>query len=251
MDDKTTADKQSDPKNTRIVIPPEGISRIEKEGQIQALSDDASIEVEDALNQYHDGKRRDRDGLSAREEKAHKSTIARHVNGLLKFAGGLYFDERIAKASERLFYHANVPLHEMCTHLKALERRLAIEADAPKGKGGRPADRHLAQLFCALEDIYTRVGGRVTGVMKREDSSGHYRFCLFVNFVNAVLRSGPDGVGPSTWEAVAVAWERQWQRRRALQKAQSQETADPVSDSCQEVTQHQRLKSLSQRSEHE
>src|SRR3974390_2964001 len=96
MDDKTTmADKQSDPKNTRIVITREGYSRIEKEGQIPPLSDVLRTEMEDMLNNYVVWNRRDRNVLSAKAEKAHYTRLHRLVIGLLdaldhvrqKFAG--------------------------------------------------------------------------------------------------------------------------------------------------------------------
>src|SRR6516165_2001428 len=106
MDDKTTADKQSDAKNTRIVIPPEGLARIEKEGQIPPLSDTLRTEIEDVLNNYVFWNRRDRNVLSAKAEKAHYTRLHRLVKGLLdaldhvrcKFAGNPDFDEPTANA---------------------------------------------------------------------------------------------------------------------------------------------------------
>jgi hypothetical protein len=222
----------TDPLNTRILISSEGFARIEKEGHLSPLSATLRVEVEDSLNHYVIWSRRDRNILPTKEEKAHRALMQKHVKGLLlaldhtsrKFNGSPNFDSRIALSDQGLFCSAGVLPMQLCAELQRMEKQLAIEPEAPKGKGGRPADLHLPQLFCDLEKIYTSAGGRVTGVTKKQVGNDHVRFCLFVHFVNAALRSAPEGVGPRTWEGVAKAWERQWRHRRAFEKqAQSEE----------------------------
>jgi hypothetical protein len=225
MDDKLTG-THTDPLNTRILIPPQGFAKIEKEGQIPPLSEMLRVEVADSFNHYVNCSRRDRNILPTKKENAHRALMQKHVKGLLlaldhtsrKFNGSPNFDSRIALSDQGLFCSAGVLPMQLCADLQRMEKQLAIEPEAPKGKGGRPADLHLPQLFCDLEKIYTSAGGRVTGVTKKQVGNDHVRFCLFVNFANAVLRFAPEGVGPKTWEGVAKAWERQWQRRRALKE---------------------------------
>jgi hypothetical protein len=133
-----------------------------------------------------------------------------------KFAGNPDFDEPTANADVLLFWRAKAPLPAFCANLDALDWQLTKEKAAPKEKGGRPGDFHLPDLFCDLEELYTKAEGRVTGVTKKCVNGESIRVCSFVDFVNAILRFAPDGCGPSSREAVAVAWERQWQRRRAI-----------------------------------
>jgi hypothetical protein len=74
-----------------------------------------------------------------------------------------------------------------------------------RDKGGRPKDHFLTQFFCELQDVFRRAGGRAVGVTKTYGT----RESPFTDFVNAILRFAPVGIGPSSSPAVAVAWERQ------------------------------------------
>ena len=77
---------------------------------------------------------------------------------------------------------------------------------------GRPPDRFLPDFLFALEKVFLKAGGRQTGVTWNESTG--MRESPVADFVSAILRFAPPGVGPRTSQGVAIAWGR-LRRRRA------------------------------------
>jgi hypothetical protein len=194
---------------------------IENAGKIE-LSDKLRSAVEDALNDYilHSGW----DGNSgpSKEIKAFVRLFRKHVKGLLhamgdlerKLGDGLDFDPGVALETQCLFFRTKIDSVQFIGNLRSLDRA-PEDDDGHPAKGGRPKDLFLPDFFCVLEDIYVAAGGRRLGVTKAVDGS-HRRESPFADFVNAILRFAPEGIGPSSSLAVPVAWERQLRSRRAV-----------------------------------
>ena len=206
----------------RVRIPTAGFVEIENAGKIK-LSDELRSAVEDALNDYilHSGW--DRNSGPSKEKKAFVRLFRKHVQGLLhamgdlerKLGDGFDFDAGVALETQCLFFfRTKIDSVQFIENLRSLDRALEDD-DGHLAKGGRPKDLFLPDFFCVLEDIYLAAGGRRLGVTKAVDGS-HRRESPFADFVNAILRFAPAGIGPSSSLAVAVAWERQLRSRRAV-----------------------------------
>jgi hypothetical protein len=87
---------------------------------------------------------------------------------------------------------------------------------AKPAKVGRPKDEFLADFLFGLEAVYIKAGGTRLGVTKIP--CDNTRASPFADFVSAILRFAPQGIGPVGSQAVAVAWERQLRSRRATAK---------------------------------
>jgi len=191
---------------------------IEKAGQIE-LSEELRAEIETVLNSYILRSGWDRNTRPSKEAKAQSQSLKKHVIGILdalddvsrKLRGEGAYHAGVALSNQDLFWRAGIMLIPFYDQLLSLLKEL--ESDGIKrDKGGRPKDHFLTQFFCELQDIFRRAGGRVVGVTKTIDGR---RESPFTDFVNAILRFAPVGIGPSSSPAVAVAWERQLLSRQA------------------------------------
>jgi hypothetical protein len=125
-----------------------------------------------------------------------------------------------------IFSKANVDPAQFLSQLAALNK--VEEADLGIEKGGAPRDMELPDFFSALERVYLDAGGKRLGVTNKQDGT---RESPFADFVTAILRFAPAGIGPSSGQAVAVAWQRSLRRNRSGRIArspaeQSQERTD-------------------------
>jgi len=201
-----------------VCISNTGLEEIEKAGKVR-LSDAQRAEIEEALNSYIIRNRWDRISRPAKSKELHSRSLRRHLKGLLseldnlekKFREAGEFDRAIALDDQRLFWRAGVQPLEFLDQLSSLHKH-AEQDGSGKHRGGRPEDFFLPQFFCEFEDIFLRAGGRWVGVTKTLEDT---RKSPFADFVNAILRFAPPGLGPSSNPAVAAAWERQLRSRRA------------------------------------
>jgi hypothetical protein len=191
---------------------------IERAGRLE-LSHELRAEIEIVLNSYILRHGWDRNTRPSKETKAHLQLLGKHVGGLLqalddvnrKFSSGGDFHPGIALEDQWLFHRAGIDPVRVFDQLLSLSRALEAEADETElDRGGRPKDFFLPQFFCELEEIYLKAGGCRIGVTKPPNDT---RESQFADFVNAILRFAPAGLGPSSSPAVAVAWERQLQSR--------------------------------------
>jgi hypothetical protein len=195
---------------------------IESAGKIE-LSDKLRSAVEDALNDYILHRGWDRNSGPSKKKKDFVRSFRKHVHGLLhamgdlerKLGDGFDFDAGVALETQCLFFfRAKIDCLQFIENLRSLDRALEDDGGHP-AESGRPKDLFLSDFFRDLEDIYRAAGGRWVGVTKAVDGS-HRRESPFADFVNAILRFDPAGIGPSSSLAVAVAWERQLRSRRAV-----------------------------------
>ncbi len=191
---------------------------IERAGRLE-LSHELRAEIEIVLNSYILRHGWDRNTRPSKETKAHLQLLGKHVGGLLqalddvnrKFSSGGDFHPGIALEDQWLFHRAGIDPVRVFDQLLSLSRALEAEADETElDRGGRPKDFFLPQFFCELEEIYLKAGGCRIGVTRTLNDT---RESQFADFVNAILRFAPAGLGPSSSPAVAVAWERQLQSR--------------------------------------
>jgi hypothetical protein len=191
---------------------------IERAGRLE-LSHELRAEIEIVLNSYILRHGWDRNTRPSKETKAHLQLLGKHVGGLLqalddvnrKFSSGGDFHPGIALEDQCLFHRAGIDPVRVFDQLLSLSRALEAEADETElDRGGRPKDFFLPQFFCELEEIYLKAGGCRIGVTRTLNDT---RESQFADFVNAILRFAPAGLGPSSSPAVAVAWERQLQSR--------------------------------------
>jgi len=202
---------------SRISILDAGFEEIESAGNIK-LQHELRIEIEDVLNSYVLRSGWDRNSRPSEEKKAHLRSLSTIVRGLLeslgdvnlKFNGDIDFHPAIALDLQSLFHRAGINPVQFFGQLVSVEKVLE-QNELERDKGGRPKDLFLPQFFCELEEVYIKAGGGRTGVTKTLDGT---RESPFADFVNAILRFAPAGVGPSSSPAVAVAWERQLRSRR-------------------------------------
>jgi hypothetical protein len=191
---------------------------IERAGRLE-LSHELRAEIEIVLNSYILRHGWDRNTRPSKETKAHLQLLGKHVGGLLqalddvnrKFSSGGDFHPGIALEDQCLFHRAGIDPVRFFDQLLSLWKALqedGVELD----RGGRPKDLFLVQFFSELEEVYFRAGGHRIGVTRTLNDT---RESQFADFVNAILRFAPAGVGPSSSSAVAVAWERQLRSRRA------------------------------------
>jgi len=208
----------SSPRNRkRISITESGFDEIAKAGRIK-LDHHLRSEIEEVLNSYVLRSGWDRDSRPSKGKNAHLQSLKKQVNGLLrtlhdvnrKLTDGTDFDPGIALEDQCLFHRAGVDPIKLHSELHSLAA--AFENDQVElNKGGRPKDEFLSQFFCELEEIYLNAGGTGIGVTKTLDGA---RKCPFADFVSAILRFAPQGIGPSSSLAVPVAWERQLRSRK-------------------------------------
>jgi len=191
---------------------------IERAGRLE-LSHELRAEIEIVLNSYILRHGWDRNTRPSKETKAHLQLLGKRVGGLLqalddvnrKFSSGGDFHPGIALEDQWLFHRAGIDPVRVFDQLLSLSRALEAEADETElDRGGRPKDFFLPQFFCELEEIYLKAGGCRIGVTRTLNDT---RESQFADFVNAILRFAPAGLGPSSSPAVAVAWERQLQSR--------------------------------------
>jgi hypothetical protein len=206
----------------RISITESGFNEIARAGRIE-LAHHFWNEIEDVLNSYVLRSGWDRNSRSSKDKKAHIQEVRKQIDGFLqslddvnrKLSGSTGFDPGIALEDQSRFHRAGVEPTQFLAGLQSLGAAYDDDQAEPN-KGGRPRDIFLPQFFCELEEIYLKAGGRRTGVTKALDGT---RKCPFADFVNAILRFAPAGLGPSSSPAVAIAWERQ---RRSRKKRLSQ-----------------------------
>jgi hypothetical protein len=204
-------------RTVRISITESGFGEIAKAGRIE-LELHLRGEIEDVLNSYVLRNSWDRNSRPSKHKSAHLRALKKQMCGLRqslddvnrKFSGSNGFDPGIALEDQSLFHRAGVEPAPFLAGLQSLAAALDDDQTEPN-RGGRPKDIFLTQFFCELEEIYLEAGGRGTGVTKLLDGT---RKCPFADFVNAVLRFAPEGLGPTSSSAVAVAWERQLRSRR-------------------------------------
>jgi hypothetical protein len=198
----------------RVRIPETRVQEIEQAGGIK-LSVEAKAAIEDALNSYLSHRSWDEDSRPSKETRRHSVLLAKHIEGLIDVLSDVNrkirtddgeYHRAIALSDQCLFHHAGVLIPGFYDQLLALEKQLD-EKGSKSDQGGRPKDFFLPDFFCKLEEIFLSVGGDPVGVTKHPILGT--RESPFTDFVNAILRFAPAGVGPSSSAAVAAAWERQ------------------------------------------
>jgi hypothetical protein len=198
-----------------------GFEQIEAAGGIN-LTDELRAEIADVVNSYILRTAWDRNSRPSHEEKVHLQALSERLHGMLdglvdlnvKFEGEGAFHPGIALSDQCLFHRAGIDPLKLYDDLLSLQK--AIEQHANQAaQGGRPKDFFLPQFFCELEEIFLKAGGVWVGVTKTLEDT---RRSPFADFVNAILRFAPAGIGPSSSPGVAVAWERQLRSRRAFNR---------------------------------
>jgi hypothetical protein len=197
-----------------VRIPAAGFDEIAQAGGIK-LSLDTKAAIETALNSYIRHTSWDKNSRPSKETRRHSQSLLKHVDGLLDAFSDVNrklrtdsteYNRAIALSDQCLFHRAEVSPFEFDDQLLRIKKQL-VSAGMESSKGGRPKNFSLSDFFCELEEIFLDAGGEPVGVTKHPIHGT--RTSPFTDFVNAILRFAPDGIGPSSSAAVAAAWERQ------------------------------------------
>src|SRR4051794_27161993 len=196
-------------KMEKVRIPGAGVEKIEKAGRIK-LSAESVAEIENALNSYILHRSWDENSRPSKETRRHSSLLGKHIDGVLDALGDVNrklrtedgeYHPGIALSDQSLFHRAGVSVPEFYDQLLALNKQLE-ETQMESNQAGRPKDLFLSEFFSELEQIFLNAGGNPVGVTK--DPIRGTRESPFTDFVNAILRFAPAGIGPSSSAAVAA-----------------------------------------------